>query len=202
MRQFVVVSHEAPIDPDFSLDDLAGGAGRLDVLCRCVGAALLISHGVREDTRVSLVLRDDVTVWFDGASVRNLAPGERAIAGLVRAALGAADRTVGEQPVEASPGVSVARHGLEGALAAARRAAGDGGTLVQLHEDGRPVTELDPPISPTFVLSDHRDFTDTEESLLADLADERVRLGPVRLHAETAIAVANHYLDTDGFVAC
>ncbi|PSP87349.1 tRNA (pseudouridine(54)-N(1))-methyltransferase TrmY, partial [Halobacteriales archaeon QH_8_68_33] len=34
MRQFIVVGHDAPTTPEFPLDDLAGGAGRLDVLCR------------------------------------------------------------------------------------------------------------------------------------------------------------------------
>jgi tRNA (pseudouridine54-N1)-methyltransferase len=47
MRQFVVVGHDAPTTDDFSLDDLPG-AGRLDVLCRCITAALLLSHGIRD----------------------------------------------------------------------------------------------------------------------------------------------------------
>ena len=193
MRQFVVLGHEAPTDPDFSLDDLAGGAGRLDVLCRCVTAALLRSHGVREDARVVLVLRDALTVTVDGATVRNLSPDERAVAGLLRGALEAGERAVGAQPVEASPGVSVTRGGLEAALDDAP------GTLVWLHEDGAPVTDLEPAEPVTFVLSDHREFDDDERALLEARADRRVGLGPERLHADQAIVVAHHYLDTDGY---
>lgn len=195
MRRFVVVGHEAPVEPDFPLSDLAGGAGRLDVLCRCVAAGLLTSHGVREDASVRLVLRDTLSVRFDGGSIRNLAPDERAVAGLVRSALEASDRAVGAQWVEASPGVAVARLGLADALESAAEA----GLVVQLHEDGTAVTELAPPPAATFVLSDHRSFADDEQALLDAHADERVRLGPTRLHADQAIVVAHNYLDTDGY---
>ncbi len=49
MRQFVIIGHDAPTTPEFSLDDLAGAAGRLDVLCRCVTSAFLLRHAIRED---------------------------------------------------------------------------------------------------------------------------------------------------------
>lgn len=193
MRRFVVVGHDAPTSPDFSLSDLAGGAGRLDVLCRCVSAALLISHGVRADASVWLVLRDAVTVRFDGGSVRNLAPDERAVAGLLRTALEAADRAVGARWVESSPGVAVSSQDLAAALEAAV------GPVVELHEDGAPVTAFAPPEEATFVLSDHRDLTAAERSRLDAVADARLRLGPTRLHADQAITLAHHYLDTDGY---
>ena len=197
MRQFVVVGHEAPTTPDFPLDDLAGGAGRLDLLCRCVGAALFLSHGIRDDVRVHLVLQDECTVSFDSASLRNARPDERTLAGLVRSALDSAADAVGHRPVESSPGVTVATRGLEPTLAdVARRR-----TVVHLHEDGDPLPATDPPEDPVFVLSDHRDFTDAETALLDDVADRRVSLGPHPIHADHATAVAHNYLDTDGYDA-
>jgi tRNA (pseudouridine54-N1)-methyltransferase len=195
MRQFVVVGHDAPTTPDFSLDDLAGGAGRLDVLCRCVSAALFLSHDVREDVRVNLVLDDTVTVVFDGATVRRLNPDERSTAALVRGALEDRAEAIGHEPVEASPGVSLYRLGF----AATLDRLADEGAVVQLHEDGDPVVDRPTPGDPVFVLSDHREFTDDEAALLDDVADERVRLGPRALHANHAITVAHNYLDTGGF---
>lgn len=179
--------------PDFPLDDLAGGAGRLDVLCRCVTAALLISNGVREEARIDLVVRDTVTIRIDGGSVRGLSPDERAVAGRLRNALEATERVVGEQAVEVSPGVTVRRRGLVAALVDAP------GTLVHLHENGEPMTVLDPIEPVTFVLSDHREFEGDEVGLLNERADRRLRLGPTRLHADQAITVAHHYLDTSGY---
>ncbi|MFB6106774.1 MAG: tRNA (pseudouridine(54)-N(1))-methyltransferase TrmY [Halobacteriaceae archaeon] len=193
MRQFVVVGHEAPVTPEFSLDDLPGGAGRLDVLCRVVGAALFLSHGVREDATVWLVLRDELAVRVDGGSVRYMSPDERNIASLLRTAIGAREDAIGHQEAEPTPGLFVSTRGLEAVLDAA------GGTVVCLHEDGRPVVDLDPPADPTVVLSDHRSFTDAERDVVDAHADATVRLGPRPLHANHAVTVAHNYLDTGGY---
>jgi len=195
MRQFVVLGHDAPTTPEFSLDDIAGGAGRLDVLCRCVTSAFFLSHDIRTDVRVHLVLADEFTVTFDGRELRRLNPDERSTAALVRGALDQRAEAIGHQPVETSPGVSLTRRGFEPTLDTAAR----DGTVVQLHENGDPVVDTEPPADPVFVLSDHRDFTDREADLLADAADRRVRLGPEALHADHAITVAHNYLDTGGF---
>ena len=193
MRQFVVCGHDAPTGPEFSLDDLPGAAGRLDLLCRCVNAGLFVSHGIREDSRVHLVLGDEYTVRFDGASARGLHPDERSTAARVRSALESREDAIGHMPADVSPGVELYRMGLAEMLDSI------GGTLVQLHEAGTPVVDLDPPSDPTFVLSDHNDFTDEEADLVADRADRRVRLGPRAIHADHAVAVAHNFLDTDGY---
>ena len=196
MRQFIVLGHDVPTDPEFSLDDLAGGAGRLDVLCRCVNSAFFLSHAIREDVRVHLILADEFTVRFEGGELRRLNPDERSTAALIRGALERREEAIGHMPAESSPGVSIRRMGFEETLSAVAAEA----TVVQLHEEGDPVVDLDPPSDPAFVLSDHHDFGAEEESLLAEAADERVRLGPELLHADHAITVAHNYLDTDGFV--
>jgi tRNA (pseudouridine54-N1)-methyltransferase len=195
MRQFVVVGHDAPTTSDFALDDLAGAAGRLDVLCRCVNAAFFLSHAIREDVRAHLVLADTFTVTFEGSDLRRLNPDERSTAALIRNALDRREDAIGHQPVESSPGVSLRRRGFEATLGALA----DATTLAHLHEDGTPVVDCDPPTDPVFVLSDHHDFTPDETDLLTDRADLRVRLGPNALHADHAITVAHNYLDTAGF---
>ncbi|PSP39497.1 tRNA (pseudouridine(54)-N(1))-methyltransferase TrmY [Halobacteriales archaeon QH_7_65_31] len=192
MRQFVVVGHDAPTSPEFPLDDLPSAAGRLDVLCRCVNSALFLSHGIRE-SRIHLVLADEYTVTFDGASARQLHPDERTTAARIRAALDAREDAIGHMPAEPSPGVELRQLGFEATLDRV------GGTPVQLHEDGEPLFEAVPPTNPTFVLSDHSDFTPAERELLADRADSRFRVGPERLHADHSITVAHNWLDTDGY---
>ncbi|GGL27702.1 tRNA (pseudouridine(54)-N(1))-methyltransferase TrmY [Halarchaeum grantii] len=197
MRHFVVHGHDAPTTADFDLADLAGGAGRLDVLCRCVNSAVFLSHGIREDVRVSLVLADDLTVRFEGSELRYLNPDERNIAGMLRKAIDAKGNAIGHREANPSPGVYVSKRGFEPTLddAAAR------GTVLELHEDGRPLPDVEPPADPVFVLSDHRDFTDAEATHLADSSDERVRVGPEILHADHAITVAHNYLDTDAYTS-
>ncbi len=192
MRQFLVIGHDAPTTPDFPLNDLPSAAGRLDVLCRCVTSALFLSHGIRE-ARVHLVLGDAYTLTVDGATVRNLNPDERSTAARLRDALAARDEAIGHQPATPSPGVELRRMGLEATLDRLD------GTLVQLHEDGEPLAARSPPTAPVFVLSDHRDFTAAENTLLADRATAQVRVGPEPLHADHAITVAHNWLDTDGY---
>ena len=57
MRCFVVIGQKATASADFSLSDIPGTSCRLDVLLRCIRAALLLSHELRRDTVVYLVLQ-------------------------------------------------------------------------------------------------------------------------------------------------
>jgi len=193
VREFVFVAHEAPTDAEFSVNDLPG-AGRMDLLCRCINAALLTSHGVREGVTAHLVLRgdgenEDVTVRFEGEEVSGLNPDERSIAGVVRAAL--EERTYYE--VEARRGVYVAQKGLRGVLDETE------GETVVLHEDGERALGVEPPDEPVFVLSDHHEFTDEDTEAFEERDARRVSLGPVAVHADHATAVAHNWCDTDGW---
>lgn len=203
MRQFVVIGHETPTDPDaISLSDLPG-AGRLDLLCRCVATGVFLSHGIRESVRVHLVVADELTVTVDSDSLRHLHPDERNVAARVRDALDATADAIGHMPADVSPGVTLRRMGLEATLDRLLdgRAASADPTLVQLHEDGDPLVDAAPPDDPVFVLSDHRDFAEREEELLAERAERRVRVGPELLHADHTVSVVHNWLDTDGYDA-
>ena len=194
MCEFVVVGHDAPTTPEFSLDDLPG-AGRLDVLCRCVTNALLLSHDIRESVQVSLVLDGAYVVRFEGSELRHLRPDERSAASLIRGALEAREEAIGAMEATPSPGVYVGSGGLERAV----DEAGERDELLVLHEDGDPVVDVDPPADAAFVLSDHRDFTDEEMATLRDAGARQVSVGPRALHADHAVTVAHNYLDTEGF---
>jgi tRNA (pseudouridine54-N1)-methyltransferase len=195
MRRFIVLGHTAPTEPDFSLDDLAGGAGRLDVLARCVNSAFFLSHGLRESVRVFLVLGDEVTIRLEGVELRYMNPDERNIAGLLKQALEARSEAIGHSEVESTPGIYVSNRGFEAVLKAAARE----GAVIQLHEDGERLADVEPPENPAFVLSDHLDFTAEEAALLEEYASDRIRVGPEALHADHVISVVHNYLDTDGY---
>lgn len=194
MRQFVYVGHEAPATAEFALDDLTG-AGRLDLLARSVTTALLLSHDIRADTRAHLVLGEVFTVTFDGATLQGLNPDERSTAARIRAALAEREEAIGQIPVEVSPGLSLVRRGFERTL----EAASADGTVVHLQEDGEPAPGVAPPAEPVFVLSDHREFTEGEQTILEDAAKQRVSLGPHALHADHATVLAHNWADTGGF---
>lgn len=192
MRQFILFAHGLSPATNVSLDDLPG-AGRLDLLSRCVTSALLLSHDIREDVRVRIVV-DDFVVRFDGAELGRLNPDERSTAARIRDALEAREEAIGRIPATVSPGVSIQQGDVESVLADLSDV-----TLVGLHTEGHPVVDLEPPDDVALVLSDHREFTDRESELLETNADAMVSLGPRALHADQAITVAHNYLDTDGF---
>ena len=194
MRQFVLLAHEVPLEPEeISLADLPGTGGRLDAIARSVGAALLTSHGIRETVTVHVVVGDELTIRLEGASLRHLHPDERSTAALLRDAIEAAEDIIGASPAQPHPGVSVRRQDLESLCSDLE------GPLVQLEETGRPVVEDGLPDGGVVVLSDHRSYSDSDDETLAAAGAERVRLGPTALHTAHAITVCHHYLDTDGY---
>ncbi|SDJ49884.1 tRNA (pseudouridine54-N1)-methyltransferase [Halovenus aranensis] len=193
MRQFIVVGQNAPTTAEFNLDALPG-AGRMDLLARCVTASFLLSHGIRENVRTHLVLDDTVTVHFEGSELRRLNPDERSTAALIRTALEQRDEAVGHMAVETSPGVSLSRLDFEAVL---ERVA-DESTIVQLHEDGASAVEADAPAEPAFVLSNHVDLESKYSEAVEAVSDRKLSLGPEPLHADHAITVAHNWLDTSG----
>jgi len=303
MRRFLILGHSAPIEPDFHLNDLPGGAGRLDVLCRAVGASLLVSHGIRTDVQTILLLRNQVRIRIDGRHVKRLNPDERSTAALIRKALSAvADTDVasGNGVVREAPGPRIGNSGAfeeastgsavpgpvdptdprEGAIGSAgafsagsavpgpvdptdprEGAIGSAGAFsagsavpgpvdpadpregaigspgafsagsavsgparhketqstpgihvsrctletalddllatgaspIVLHENGTSADSFGFPSDPAFILSDHSDYTEEEQRMLADLP--RVSLGPRPLHTSQAITIAHYLLD-------
>jgi tRNA (pseudouridine54-N1)-methyltransferase len=90
MRTFIVVGHKAVTTPDFSLEDLPGTSGRMDILCRSINSAFVLSHGIRRDVQVFLVMlggESPKTLRLMGDQLRHLNPDERTTAALLKKAL-------------------------------------------------------------------------------------------------------------------
>src|SRR5437773_7502995 len=96
-RRFLVLGHRASTDPTFPLDDLAGGAGRMDILLSAANAALLLAHGIRRDAEVGLLLLGPPGpprfVRLAGFRLRSYKPDIRANAARIRRAPADPSRT-------------------------------------------------------------------------------------------------------------
>ena len=94
MKQFIVIGHLAQTDGGFSLNDMPGAAGRMDVLCRCVNSSFFLSHDLRRDVECYLVLLGEPdspkTVLFKGDALRYLSPDERSAGALIKKEIGRA----------------------------------------------------------------------------------------------------------------
>ena len=197
-RRFVILGQKATASPDFSLIDIAGTSGRLDILLRCLRSALLVSHGLRRDTVVYLVLLGGPlaprTLRVDGRSVRFIRPDERMLAILVQKALA---RTPPDAELgvwnEIRPGLAVARGGLETVLADLGTA---GAHAYVLEENARDLR--DSPLASEDVVvfvGDHHGFDEATRARLDALGATAIGVGPISIHADDAITVVCNEMD-------
>jgi tRNA (pseudouridine54-N1)-methyltransferase len=198
MRRFVVIGQRALASPEFLLDDLAGTSGRLDVLLRATRAALMVSHGLRKDTIVYLVLlggpRAPRTLRIEGGAAQFLRPEERSLAVLAKKVLAAADERSAKELTIVRPGISVVDLGLSAVLADL-----DGATPYVLEEGAPDIrgAALDT-TNAAFFVGDHLGFDAATRGELAKIGATPLGLGPVSVHVEDAVALVANELDRRG----
>lgn len=193
MRRFVTVSHTADSSGNWTLNDLAAGAGRVDLLCRNIQSAFFLSHGLREDVEFYAVFAASPvrqkTVRIQGSAIQMLHPDERSTAARIQQALVASWSVPDWKEVQ--KGLAVAAFGLEELLDDLKGK----GTLVLLDPHGTPVESWTPPKDPIFLLSDHVPFTKSEYAHLDKLGAQRVSLGSHWYHGNHAMAVIRWQTD-------
>jgi tRNA (pseudouridine54-N1)-methyltransferase len=191
MRRFIVVGQRATTSGDFSLNDPCGGAGRLDVLLRCINSAFFLSHGLRTDVEMFLVLKGPAdppkTVRMLGSKILHLNPDERSTAAIIKNALSV--RLPKGLEKEASEGVYISRTDLAGVLSLVGRE-----NAVYLHERGEDVRGCKVDLKDkVFILGDDQGLLPEDESLLEGLP--AISLGPQVLHADHCITLLHNELD-------
>ena len=188
----MVIGHRATTSAEFSLDDLSGATGRLDILLRCITSSFHLSHGIRTDVEAHLVLQGPPnpprTLRFVGSELKYLNPDERSTAALVRNALSA--KSEGE--TKASPGVYISSRGYPDIISLLAK----NSQIYYLKEDGHDMRKM-PSFEQdiTFVLGDDRDLTPEEEEILSQYNPLKVSLGKKSLHADHCIVIVNNELD-------
>jgi tRNA (pseudouridine54-N1)-methyltransferase len=154
---------------------------------------MLVSHGLRRDTVVYLVLLGDPaapkTLRFDGASARFIRPEERALATLAQKMLAAGREGPGF--VSLRPGIAIAHEGLSAVRAEL------GGATPYVLEEGAPdirgaAVDLG---NAAFFFGDHRGFDGPVREELTALGAIPLGLGPVSVHAEDAVTLVVNELD-------
>lgn len=185
MTSFAIIGHLARTDGGFSINDLPGSGGRMDVLCRCVNSTLFLSHDLRRDSDCYLILCGEPagpkTVKFSGSLVRSLSPDERSAAALIKKVIGT---PCGSEFREAAQGIFIRKGGLERLMTEHVF-----GVLDEKGADVRRAKSL----PDAFLLSDHLNFTDREEAMIHDCP--RFSVGPKCLHADHAITLVHNELD-------
>ncbi len=177
---------------DFSLNDLPGSAGRMDILCRCVSSSLFLSFGMRRDVNVHLLLLGEPEpgkiIRFEGLHLRYLNPDERSSGSLIQKAL---LKNAAGQDIRSTPGVWTLTGDLNSLLASF-----EGRTLLYLREDGKDFREIAREIQdPVFILGDHTGVTEEEEKQLLEAGAQVISVGPISLHSNHCITLIHNELD-------
>ena len=184
------MGNKAVTEP-FSLNDLPG-AGRMDVLCRCTSQALFISHGIRKDVEVYLLLLGPPSppkaIMVKGNEVKRMSPDERNVAGHIRKALSI---ECGKSWKRVHSGVYVSRKGFEELLEELSKSY----SLVYLKEDGLDVSKAELPSNPLFILGDHEGLNEEQEEIVGRYSLLKLSLSPVSLLAEQCIIIVHYELD-------
>ena len=192
MRRFVVVGHRAITSSKFNLNDFCGSAGRLDVLLRCVNSAFFLSHDLRRDVELYLIMQGEPdppkTIRLVGTELRYLNPDERSTGALIRNAL---MKKIDDGEVLSTPGIYISKTGFEDVI----KKLADSSKIMLLREGGEEFSELNIQGDVTFALSDDKDFNEEEEVILTKYKPDILSLGSISYHSDHCITVVNWLLD-------
>ena len=193
-RRFAVIGHRAQSTGKINLNDLAGSSGRIDVLARAVNTGLFLSHGIRNDTHVTLHLLGGPgpcrRIWFEGPKLRGVHPDERAIAGQIGKALKEPVPAMG-QFIQLHSGFWHSGGGLEQTISEWKR---ENVRIFVLDAGGIPFdSEKHTSDSIGFILSDDQPFDNSDLQLMEGL--ERISLGEMWLQGHACISILHHHLD-------
>jgi tRNA (pseudouridine54-N1)-methyltransferase len=195
VRRFLLLAHKVPPGGSFTLNDLAGGAGRMDEVARAVSTAFTLSNDLRRDTEFTILFvaepppvarRIDIV----GTRVRYLNPDERSTAALLKNALVRAAAYPTE--FESSPGLRVGPVDPASALESFLRLPG----AVWLTEDGAALRSWPSPSGDiAAVLSDPYDPTEEETARLRASQVPRLSVGPRSLRSSQVVDLVHAELD-------
>lgn len=184
-RTFILYSY-GTTDLNFDMNRMPE-AGKLDLVCRCVIAALWLSKTVRRDTKFYAVLntgpKPPVTIRFDGDKLIGIEPTERSMGSVIKNSL----RIVRDKEWTAvQSGVAVSRKSFQEIIK-------ESSNIFVLNPTGQHIlkTELK---NPTFVLGDYVGLPKKDEQF-ALRKGQKISLGNQVYLASAVISVVNWVLD-------
>lgn len=193
MREFVLYSNKGRTGPDFTLKDLPGSGGRMDLVARCVISALWLSRKMRKDSRIYISLNGPpnptLALRFDGGELERVAPDERNVAIWIKKVLKRGDMESREWR-GVHDGVSLSSMGFKDIIGEMRKK-----QIYLLHEGGKDVRDVELSDNPVFVLGDHMGLPENEKEFLERRETKKISLGPESYFSSQSITLVHNELD-------
>lgn len=199
MQDFIIIGHKAVTTGGFSLNDMPGSAGRMDILCRCINSVFFLSHDLRRDVQAHLLLLGEPNpprvIRFNGEKLRYLNPDERSAGALIKKALDIG--AISSIETRSTPGVWIRETDLSTMLS---EFSSDGRKIFYFREDGEDIRSTSEGLKDgVFILGDHLGLTEDEEKLVMGLSAGTISVGPLSLHADHCIILIHNELDRVAF---
>jgi tRNA (pseudouridine54-N1)-methyltransferase len=193
----VLKANEASTSSDYKLNDLPASSGRLDVVCRCIIASLLVAKRIRDDTVFIAILegkpKPPVQLKLDGKMLETLPYSEVGVASMLKKVLG---ERLEKGEEYASPywrGVSLAKKSYKEALDSELQS----NQLYYLHESGEDIRKVDIDLVEDciFVLGSNKGLSTEDEEPLDQLGAKRISVGPLSYLSSQVITLVQYELD-------
>ncbi|MBS7250597.1 MAG: tRNA (pseudouridine(54)-N(1))-methyltransferase TrmY [Candidatus Freyarchaeota archaeon] len=194
-RIFILKASTARTDNKFTIKDLPGTSGRLDVVCRCILSSLLLSKGHRLDTIFYAVLegppRPPITVEVNGEKIEELPRDELKVALILKELL---------NPIKTPTIVSGFRLMNRDFQDLVEEKLRESKTYF-LHRTGKNIKEIlsvfqnfkTPQL--TFILGDHIGLNQNEIEYLEGMGIKPISLGPKEYLGSHCISLIQEKLD-------
>lgn len=192
MRTFILYSRGWT--KPFSEKDLPG-AGRMDIVCRCISAALFISYTIRRDTRIFISLNGGekpVILCFDG-QIRKISPDERSIGLWICKTLEKMhEGGFRKEWKRTDNGILYAQKSFQKLLTQLIK---EGYNFYLLDENGEDIEKTEIKDNPTFILGDNLGIPKGEKNF-AERFSEKISLGKTSYLASSCISVVHWICDS------
>jgi len=190
MRTFILYSRKARTDNRFKIEKLIE-AGRMDLVCRCITAALWLSHKARDDTRFFIILngppKPPVTICFEGPKLLKVYVDEKTNARWIKKLLSI---KFGKDWKEVN-GAKISRKSFQEVVKELE------GSVYVLHEKGTPIQDFKLEENPIFILGDQVGLPEKEERFALRYG-EKISLGKKVYLASSCISIINWVCDKRG----
>ena len=191
-RFYAIIGHRAESSGKLNLNDLSG-SGRMDVLVRAINSTLFISHGIRNDSKITLHLQGgdgpDRRILFDGSTLSGVRPDERSIAGQVKAIMKLPIPPVGHFQ-EVTQGIFHSGGDISDTINSWNKEEIE---VNILDADGTNISKKGINEKVGIILSDDLPFTEEEKNIFRPY--QKISLGEKWLQGHSCISITQYELD-------
>jgi tRNA (pseudouridine54-N1)-methyltransferase len=166
----------------------------MDVVCRCLTSALLLSYSLRRDTQFYVVLngppKPPVSLCFDTEKLKTIFVSERKNAHLIKTVL---SEKFDDKWKETDSGIMISKKSFQSLIKELKNK-----PIYVLHEKGKSIGKIEIEKNPVFIVGDHIGLPKKEEKFVLRYAKDKISLGKKSYLASSCITIMNWFCDLRG----